>query len=79
MVTERAMTFLQSKNVPSMYQLTREELWYVAEKVNVRINATKKEDMQMELKNALVENEWFREDTDDDGEGEQEKEDMDKA
>ena len=51
----------------------------MAEKVNVRINAIKKEDKQMELKNALVENEWFREDTDDDGEGEQEKEDTDKV
>ena len=33
----------------------------------------------MELKNALLENEWFREDIDDDGEGEQEKEDTDKV
>ncbi len=45
-----------------MYTLTREELYSVAERFQVELKSKKKEEMQAELKNVLVERSWFEND-----------------
>lgn len=43
-----------------MYELTKDELCYVAKKLNVELTTKKKAEMQEELKEALMEREWFK-------------------
>lgn len=60
MASARANEFLQLGNLPVMYELTKAELCYVARKLNVELTTKKKAEMQEELKEALMEREWFK-------------------
>ncbi|XP_063863059.1 uncharacterized protein LOC135102162 [Scylla paramamosain] len=62
MAARRVEMFLLSRSVHDLYTLTKEELCSVAERFQVELKSKKKEEMQAELKNALVERSWFEND-----------------
>ncbi len=62
MAARRVEVFLLSRSVHDLYTLTKEELCSVAERFQVELKSKKKEEMQAELKNALVERSWFEND-----------------
>ncbi len=72
MAARRVEMFLLSRSVHDLYTLTREELYSVAERFQVELKSKKKEEMQVELKNNLMERSWFEngggESEDNDGE-----------
>ena len=75
MATERVASFLASKDIHVMYQLTRDELHSVAEEFGVVLQGEKKEELQIELKTFLEKSKWFHGDHEENGEdGEEEKE-----
>ena len=53
MATERVTSFLASKDIHVMYQLTRDELHSVAEEFGVILQGEKKEELQIEVKTFL--------------------------
>ncbi len=62
MAARRVEMFLLSRSVHNLYTLTREKLCSVAKRFQVELKSKKKEEMQAELKNALVERSWFEND-----------------
>lgn len=74
MATDRITAFFNLKTVHTLYMLSKDELRYVADKLEIMLSANKKEEMQIELKHVLMERDWFKEDSEDDREGEREVE-----
>lgn len=74
MATDRVNSFLNSRNIHVMYQLTKEELYSVAGELGVRLEGEKKEELQIELKGLLEKSDWFERDDGEEDKGEEEEE-----
>ena len=79
MATERVSSFLNSRDIHVMYQLTRDELLSVAGELGVTLGGDKKEELQIGLRTFLEKSNWFQESRVENNDGEGEKGDEQKG